>query len=318
LFGTEVKKKMAFDLLRTLKTYSVKLFYSLQRSSRRKLHAGGEDRMHMRSTHIDRRRTANSFGSAARTANFWWTVFSLVVFAACGRKHHNVAANVPHMPAQKSMTAVPIGYTEEGVASWYGHPYHGRPAADGEIYDMEKLVAAHRLMPFNTWVRVTNLQNGKTIDVRIIDRGPFIDGRIIDLSKAAARHIDLLGPGTGRVRVQVIAAPVDVPAEDLYAVQIGAFSLQANAEHLRDEYAHRYGAAQLALRESNPPLWRVLVGREPTLAAAQQLAATIGATDKNVLVVRLDPTTRSGAPVPPTPVPVVSEPAGPVAEAPQQ
>ena len=91
--------------------------------------------------------------------------------------------------------AVPIGYTEQGIASWYGIPYHGRPAADGEIYNMETLVAAHRVLPFNTWLRVTNLSNDKSVDVRVIDRGPFVHNRIIDLSKAAARQIDLLGPG---------------------------------------------------------------------------------------------------------------------------
>jgi rare lipoprotein A len=242
-----------------------------------------------------------------------------IVAAACGKKHRSVAAAIPPTPAQKPMTAVPIGYTEEGIASWYGHPYHGRPAADGEIYDMEKLVAAHRLMPFNTWVRVTNLQNGKTIDVRIIDRGPFVDGRIIDLSKAAARQIDLLGPGIGRVRLEVIASPVDIPADDLYAVQIGAFVIQSNAQRARDDYAQRYGSARLVIRQSDPPLWRVLVGRERTLEAAQQLAATLSAADKNVFVVRLDPTTPAGAPLPPPPVPVVTAPASaPPAADPQQ
>ena len=98
------------------------------------------------------------------------------------------------------LLSVPVGYTEEGKASWYGVPYHGRPAADGEIYDMETLVAAHRVMPFNTWLEVTNLQNGKSVKVRVIDRGPFVGGRIIDLSKAAARQIDLIGPGVAPVQ----------------------------------------------------------------------------------------------------------------------
>ena len=118
--------------------------------------------------------------------------------------------------------------TEEGLASWYGIPYHGRPAADGEIYDMEKLVAAHRTMPFNTWLKVTNLKNGRTVNVRVIDRGPFVDGRIIDLSKAAAREIEMIGPGVAPVRLEVIAAPMDFPANDFYAVQIGVFSTYAN------------------------------------------------------------------------------------------
>src|SRR5437016_8973146 len=103
--------------------------------------------------------------------------------------------------------AARLGSTESGVASWYGHPYHGRRAANGEIYDMEKMTAAHRTLPFGTWVLVTNLGNSKTVEVRITDRGPFIDGRIIDLSHAAARAIDLIGPGTARVRVEIISAP---------------------------------------------------------------------------------------------------------------
>ena len=101
--------------------------------------------------------------------------------------------------------------TEAGLASWYGHPYHGRAAANGEIYDMEKLTAAHRTLPFGTMVRVTNLSNGKTVDVRIIDRGPFVAGRIIDLSHAAAERLGIYGKGTARVRVKYIgpAEPKD-------------------------------------------------------------------------------------------------------------
>ncbi len=88
-----------------------------------------------------------------------------------------------------------MGSTEIGIASWYGHPYHGRQAANGEIYDMEKLTAAHRTLPFDTWVRVENISNGKTVEVRITDRGPFVGDRIIDLSHAAAREIEMIGPG---------------------------------------------------------------------------------------------------------------------------
>src|SRR4030095_15437180 len=80
---------------------------------------------------------------------------------------------------------------ETGVASWYGHPYHGRIAANGERYDMEEMTAAHRTLPFNTWVRVVNLLNEKIVDVRITDRGPFVGNRVIDLSHAAAKKIEL-------------------------------------------------------------------------------------------------------------------------------
>src|SRR5204863_9279570 len=100
-----------------------------------------------------------------------------------------------------------FGATQTGVASWYGHPYHGRRAANGEIYDMEKMTAAHRTLPFGTWLRVTNLSNGKMVNVRIIDRGPFVKGRILDLSHAAAVSMEMVGPGTAKVKLTVIAAP---------------------------------------------------------------------------------------------------------------
>jgi rare lipoprotein A len=219
---------------------------------------------------------------------------SLFLAASCAKKHK--AARVPSAP-QPSRAAshapskpLPVGYTEQGIASWYGIPYHGRPAADGEIYDMEKLVAAHRLMPFNTWLKVTNLTNNKSVNVRIIDRGPFVDGRIIDLSKAAARAIDLLGPGVGRVRLEVIAAPQDVASNDFFAVQVGAFSIYANADRLRAEYAERFGVAQLAMKEGATPMWRVLVGKAPSIDAAQEIAAQLRAEGKEVFIVRLDQT----------------------------
>ena len=182
----------------------------------------------------------------------------LLLLTGCGHRHKS--ARVPGAPrpanakanksrGDSSSKSFAVGYTEQGVASWYGVPYHGRPAADGEIYNMETLVAAHRVMPFNTWLRVTNVHNLKTVDVRVIDRGPFVDGRIIDLSKAAARQIDLLGPGVGPVKLEVISAPADVRSNDWYTVQLGAFSVRANAERLREKYAGRFGAAQIAVKQ---------------------------------------------------------------------
>lgn len=182
-----------------------------------------------------------------------------------------------------------VGDIETGLASWYGRPYHGRPAADGEIYDMEALVAAHRTLPFNTWVRVVNVSNSKSVDVRIIDRGPFVDGRVIDLSRAAARSIDLLGPGVGPVRLEVIRLPEN-PEPGVFAVQVGAFRVRDNADRLRGAMAARYGAARLVLRPGNPDLWRVLVGAEATTDGAAALAACIHAEtgENSGFVVRLD------------------------------
>lgn len=223
-------------------------------------------------------------------------ISSLLLFTSSCRHHHARVAKIPNgsgpsvsgKAKSRSGAAVRVGYTEEGIASWYGHPYHGRPAADGEIYNMETLVAAHRLLPFNTWLKVTNLANGKTVNVRVIDRGPFVHGRILDLSKAAARDIGLLGPGIGKVRIEVISAARDVPVNDFYAVQTGAFSRRESAERMRAHYAERFGNAQLAFKAGSLPLWRVLVGKEPSVADAQQLAIVLAAENKSVFVVRLD------------------------------
>ena len=204
--------------------------------------------------------------------------------SSCGKKR----ARIPPPPPP------PAGTTETGIASWYGHPYHGRYTASGEIYDMHQLTAAHRTLPFGTWVRVTNLSNGRSVDVRITDRGPFVRGRSIDLSLAAARAIELVGPGTARVTVEVQAPPP--PPEllagatsptDFFAVQIGAFQNLTAAEQLRDTLERRYGAARLILRDGDPALWRVVVGRLSTEAEAAGLAAQLSAEHAGAFVVRV-------------------------------
>lgn len=169
---------------------------------------------------------------------------------------------------------------------------------------MEKLTAAHRTLPFNTWVRVENLSNNKFVEVRITDRGPFIDGRIIDLSHAAAGAIDMIGPGVTRVRVRVIEAPLPTVAagvapatpmiEDTanarFAVQVGVFRDRQNAERVRRDMEARYGAARLVLREGSPVMWRVLVGSEGSEDAAGALSDRIRreSGEKSAFVVRLD------------------------------
>jgi len=122
--------------------------------------------------------------------------FAAVILCGCAHKKH---ARIPVPPP-----AVQVGQTETGLASWYGHPYHGRQAANGEIYDMEKLTAAHRTLPFNTWVRVENLSNDKFVEVRITDRGPYVNGRILDLSRAAAVQLGMEHGGLAHVQVEIV------------------------------------------------------------------------------------------------------------------
>jgi rare lipoprotein A len=216
-----------------------------------------------------------------------------VVFCGCAHKKKKPAALAPPptiKPKIKPMTSVQPGYAETGVASWYGHPYHGRQAADGEIYDMETMVAAHRTLPFQTWVRVYDLDNNKTVEVRIIDRGPFVDGRIIDLSHAAARVIDMLGPGIARVRMEVIGVPASGAAA-IYVVQVGAFESRATAEQKQAGLAEHYGTTRVMQRKESPGIWRVLVGNEANLEAANALCDRIQREtgEKKAYAVRLDP-----------------------------
>ncbi|HTS66037.1 MAG TPA: septal ring lytic transglycosylase RlpA family protein [Candidatus Acidoferrales bacterium] len=215
-------------------------------------------------------------------------LLAVAVTAGC---HHKKAARTPPPPTKpRAPIPVPVGHSETGVASWYGHPYHGRAAANGETYDMEKMTAAHRTLPFNTWVRVYDLDNNKTTEVRIIDRGPFVDGRIIDLSHAAAREIEMIGPGIARVRIEVIRTP-PVAAPGLFGVQVGAFRVRANADRLRSRMETEFGTARLVERPQDPGLWRVLVGAEATEDGAAALAERIrqnSAEKTTAFVVRID------------------------------
>jgi rare lipoprotein A len=145
------------------------------------------------------------------------------------------------------------GYVQRGVASWYGRDFHGLSTSSGEEYDMHAMTAAHTTLPLPTWVEVTNLENGKRVVVKVNDRGPFVDNRLIDLSFAAATHLDMVRNGTARVEVRAVGAPLEgvrqgatfasteqsmgvlpaagVVTEQMY-VQVGAFSQRDNAQRL--------------------------------------------------------------------------------------
>jgi rare lipoprotein A len=200
-----------------------------------------------------------------------------LLFAGCAKK----------TPAPRAAVFRP-GYTETGIASWYGPPYHGRRAADGSVYDMDTMTAAHRTMPFGTRVKVTSLENSKSCEVRITDRGPFVKDRIIDLSRAAARNIDMIGPGTARVRLLVLKSAAPGPGEPAYAVQVGSFRDKNRAEKLRRELQKTNEPVELVEREGEVAQWRVLVGRKATSADAEALAERVRSYTGSAYVVRLD------------------------------
>lgn len=170
-----------------------------------------------------------------------------------------------------------IGWTETGTASWYGHPYHGRRTSNGETYDMNKKTAAHKRLPFDSWLRVENLGNGMKTEVRINDRGPFVGRRIIDLSRAAASDIGMISSGTARVRLTLIrrpgqarqrtsgqrrraAQPATRRQRGQFDIQIGVFANQANAQTMAAR-VRKWGHQTDILRSSSKgqTRYRVLV-----------------------------------------------------------
>ena len=224
---------------------------------------------------------------------------SLAAFAAGCSNRRPATANVPSAPSSGATSSAPTPpfaevqpvppgtYQEQGIASWYGFPFHGRRAADGEIYDMNQPVAAHRTLPFGSIVRVTNLKNGRQTEVRVIDRGPFVGGRIIDLSFSAARSIDMVGTGTATVRLDLVSSPAPLAGD--FTVQIGAFQMRVNADKLRTQMAARYLVFLVDYEAPDGHYYRVRVGREPSEQAAQRLAARLAADGGfQTFVVRLD------------------------------
>lgn len=173
---------------------------------------------------------------------------------------------------------------QEGVASWYGPGFHGNRTSSGDTYDMFQMTAAHRTLPLGTRVLVTNLENSRTAEVVINDRGPFVKDRVIDLSYSAARVLGMVGPGTARVSLEILEDPPGGPVADFsvrpsYALQMGAFSERARAQALQEELERMLGPGSVRItqvRVGSQELHRVRVGRygerEEALAQARELA----------------------------------------------
>lgn len=189
--------------------------------------------------------------------------------------------------------AIPAGaktlLIEIGRASWYGPPYHNRHGSNGEVYNMHAMTAAHRTLPLGSIVRVTNLDTGHTALVRITDRGPFIPGRIIDLSLAAARKLDVYLPGVAEVKLEVMQTPVPLETGGKWAVQIGGFPHEEAADKLADHLTHRYRTAKVQRFSSPAGDWWVRVRvLDDDRQRAQNLAAETHTPEGAVFVVRLD------------------------------
>jgi rare lipoprotein A len=177
----------------------------------------------------------------------------------------------------------PQNYTQKGIASWYGKKFHGRKTASGEVYNMYAMTAAHKTLPLQTWVKVHNFKNNKEIVVRINDRGPFVKGRIIDLSFTGAKKLGMADQGTAPVKVVVLGrlknpkskikeyVPVDLYTGN-FSIQVGAFQVKSNAEKLKYELSKSYKDVHIVShKDYRGTFYRVRVGKYSTLKQALML-----------------------------------------------
>ena len=190
----------------------------------------------------------------------------------------------PTLPAD----AKPLA-TESGLASWYGPPYHNRRGSNGEVYNMHAMTAAHRTYPLGSIVRVTNVKTGQHALVRITDRGPFIPGRVVDLSLAAAQKLDIWKPGVAAVKVELMQSAAIAGAPGKWAVQIGGFPHEPAATQLSDHLKRRYHTAKVLCFNSPAGDWWIRVRvLDDDHDRAQKLAAETETPEGAVFLVRLD------------------------------
>jgi rare lipoprotein A len=239
------------------------------------------------------------------------------LLTSCGR-HKQTSVNVPPPPpisepssqAGSVSAAAPVKTTvppqseedalripadakpisvETGLASWYGGPYHNRRGSNGEIYNMHAMTAAHRTLPLGSIVRVTNVKTGRSALLRITDRGPFIEGRVLDLSEAAAKKIDIWQAGVGMVRIEVLRTPSPLETGGRWAVQIGAFEKQHAADQLADHLSQRYHSAKVKCFSSPVGDWWVRVRvRDDDRKLAEEVAHDTQTPQGSIFLVRLD------------------------------
>lgn len=198
---------------------------------------------------------------------FLYFVVLIIILASCAR-----------------MRYFPTGNVQRGLASWYGEDFHGKTTSSREVYNMFDMTAAHKTLPFETYVMVTNLENGKSVIVRINDRGPFIKGRIIDLSFAAAKVLDMVGPGVVPVRVEVLERYSPKKSTQKFSVQVGAFIYKDNAESLKRKLQKKYRNVYIAKFETpHQTYYRVRI-KARSLESAKKIAQKLLRDGFTVLV----------------------------------
>jgi len=238
----------------------------------------------------------------------WLAIIGLTGFGLSGCSQSKPPSSPPGHPKPYRVGKTwyqPVAHAKDfrqrGVASWYGKKFHGRRTSSGETYNMYAMTAAHKTLPLGTHVRVHNLKNGRETVVRINDRGPFVRGRIIDLSYTAAQKIDIVGPGTAPVEIVALGTvqtagqgsgkkstytPVDYYSGN-FTIQIGAFQDRRNAENLKRKLSQTYKNAHIMTYHDGSETWyRVRVGKTKTLNQAVEYEALLirnGYTDAFII-----------------------------------
>jgi len=196
-------------------------------------------------------------------------------------------AKPPSTPQATKPAGKPI-YVETGLASWYGPPYNHHRGSNGEIYEQNALTAAHRTLPMNSVVRVTNVETKHSVVVRITDRGPFIEDRIVDLSLAAAKAVDVWRPGTAQVKLEVLSAPAPIAEGGRWCVQIGAFQSEHEARKLKEKLQSHYESANVVQFTGPTGEWVRLRPQNDDKRQAQEVASKTHVKEGGVFLVRLD------------------------------
>ena len=192
------------------------------------------------------------------------------------------------VPFEPPLVVRPARFVQTGIASWYGPGFHGKRTANGEIYDQHALTAAHKSLPLGTNVMVTNLENEQVVEVRINDRGPFVAGRIIDLSLTAAKSIDVYAPGTALVRVEVLSAPTPRLAV-LYAVQVGSYTDADKASALKQALTQHFSSVYISpLSSGRFRYYQVRLGPFTERAQAERQARSAARAGLQNVVVEED------------------------------
>jgi rare lipoprotein A len=198
-------------------------------------------------------------------------------------------AGVADSPADAEFVGShPVIHSEEGLASWYGPPYDKRRGANGEIFDKNALTAAHRTLPMNSLIRVTNLSTGQSAILRVTDRGPFVPDRMLDLSLASAKAIGVWRPGVARVRVEVFATPAPLDHGGRWCVQIGAFKNEKGAFKLRDQLTRKYRTANVIEFTGPTGHWVRIRPAEDDKGRAVEIARELQPSEGEAYLVRLD------------------------------